>query len=120
MISGTIRGYIDHLDDFLEEDEDDTEPQSSISAKTGKNKKEDWNFEHVHLGSRQRAIAISSFIDNDDPAFDNFSQKLGQCIHDILMHEHIDSCEQRGTFTGSVIPPFPVVKDSDLVSLVNA
>ena len=119
MVSGAIRGYINNLDDFLDDDEEDMQSQTEIPTAAGKSKQEVWDFEHIHLGSRQRATTISSFIDHDDPAFENFLGNLAQCIHDILMHEYIDSCERQGTFSGTTQPPFPVVKDSDSVSPVH-
>lgn len=110
MVSGAIRGYLDNLDEFLDEEEVDAKPQ-----KTQK-KKETWDFEQIYLGSRQRSSPISLFIDDSDPAFANFVKNLAQCIHNILMQEYLSMCEARGTFDGIAMPPFPAVKSSDLVS----
>ena len=115
MVSGAIRGYIDSLDEFLDDDTEDVERQDASGTKIDK-PKETWDFAQIHLGSRQRATTIASFVNDNDPAFDNFSKKLAQCIHNILMQEYLDSCEQEGTFAGSVIPPFPTVKGTDTVS----
>lgn len=111
MISGTIRGYLDNLDEFLDEEEAAMHPQK-------RKKDETWDFEQIHLGSRQRPTSISSFIDNEDPAFMNFPRNLAQCIHNILMQEYLSTCEKAGTFEGITMPPFPSVKTSDLVSTI--
>ena len=111
MVSGAIRGYLDNLDEFLDEEEVDAQPQKT-------KKKESWDFEQIYLGSRQRPCMISSFIDSDDPAFTNFVKNLAQCIHNILMQEYLSTCEARGTFDGITMPPFPTVKTSDLVCLL--
>ncbi|KAI0087064.1 hypothetical protein BDY19DRAFT_995481 [Irpex rosettiformis] len=112
MVSGTIRGYIDTLDDFLDEDDDETE-----GLRKGK-KKESWDFEHIYLGSRQNAVTLSSFVIKgcEDLAFTDFSKKLSECINDILIQEHLNLCVEQGTLAGVPLPPFSVVKDSDLIT----
>lgn len=116
MVSATIRGHVDALDEWRrqhksveneEEDEADEETRDSAPE-----------FVRMKLGARRPPATISSFIaeGKDDPAFTDLLAKVSIFMKDLIVREHYDACERDGDLLRS-LPHIPEVKATDLVSV---
>ncbi len=85
MIACDIRGMIDAVDEYKEEQRKRAEEMKKESKRT-------IQFNHVHLGAAQRPIKISTLAEmySMDEAFLDFRKNLRTCIRDLVRRNRLD------------------------------
>lgn len=85
MIACDIRGMIDAVDEYKEEQRKRTEEMKKESKRTVR-------FNHIHLGAAQKPIKISTLAEmhSTEEAFLDFRKNLRSCIRDLVRRDRLD------------------------------
>lgn len=118
MVSATIRGHVDALDEWRKQHESGEPEEEEESNEEATDSSP--GFVRMKLGARRPPVPISSFISQaeNDPAFSDFLAKVSIFMKDLIVREHYAACERDGQLLRD-LPQLPDVKSTDLVSLSN-
>lgn len=85
MIACDIRGMIDAVDEYKEEQHKRAEEMKKESKRTVQ-------FNHIHLGAAQAPVKISTLAEthSTEEAFFDFRKNLRSCVRDLVRRDRLD------------------------------